>query len=331
MDKICEDITPRPWVWWLLCGAHSTVKHLPPAPHGEERPKAISLCQNEKKKNAALCATVRFVTALTGHLLPRWVSVWPWSITFAATPISSPPWDWNNWGLEVKEEKVLGRKSQYPYLYVHKQVLQVQSWNAGRDLRDQWGDAWRSCWFCNERQEGFRNYLPSSPCPGSIQQLPATRDGVHTTVCKTLLEPWGAGIALPQTQKNICYIRESFPFLLTALMPQLPLLPKKSVYPNPSDPSPTESPIHSQGQWGGCRDGATELPQPLFTTNSTPGNKLISLIFYRFNQEKKNLCPIPNSSSVWKEIVAFWKCELWRRGTKQCCASPRCLVRDPPF
>lgn len=93
----------------------------------------------------------------------------------------------------------------------------------------------------------------------------------------------------------------------------------------------TESPTNSQWQLGGCRDGATEMPQPLFTINSTPGNRLISLILYRFNQEKKNLHPVPNNSSIWMEIVAFWKCELWRTGTKQSCASPACLARDPLF
>lgn len=89
------------------------------------------------------------------------------------------------------------------------------------------GGAWRTCWFCTGRQESFRNYLHSSFCPGSIQELPAARDGVHTAACKDLLEPWGDRLALSQAQINIWYIAESFPFLLTALMSQLPAIPKK--------------------------------------------------------------------------------------------------------
>lgn len=163
-----EDITPRPRIRWLSCRAHSPDKHLSPAPLGTGEAKSIFSVPKWEGKNAALCATVGFLTALTGHHLPRWVWIWMWSITSVATLISSTHGTRKAGGLKWKKKKVLGRKSQYPYLCRHKQVLQVQPWNIGKDLKDQWGDAWRTWWFCTERQESFRNYLPSSPCPGSI-------------------------------------------------------------------------------------------------------------------------------------------------------------------
>lgn len=165
MDMDNGDITPRPWIRWLLCGIHSAVKHLLLAPPGRGQAKSISSVPKWEGKNAAVCAKTMFLTALTGHHLPRWLWIWLWSITSVATPISSPPWDQRNWGLEVKEDTGSGKEipaSIFIYAQTDAAGPTMECWKGPqRSMRVYMEDLLVLYW----EGRGFQKLSPFIPLP----------------------------------------------------------------------------------------------------------------------------------------------------------------------